>query len=85
MDHMKLVLNNGVEINRQCMVSLIQEDFENTKGVIRIRKSTKNRQRNVQKKQDKRTNNDLQNIHIKQKDRLTRTLPKTRGKQFLLN
>jgi phosphopantetheine adenylyltransferase len=50
MDHMKLVLNNGVEINRQCMVSLIQDDFANTKGVIRIRKSTKNRKRNVQKK-----------------------------------
>jgi hypothetical protein len=31
-----------------------QEEFEDTKGVIRIRKS-----------KDKRTNNDLQNIHIK--------------------
>ena len=38
------------------------EEFEDTKGVIRIRKSKKNRQRNVQKKKDKRTNSDLQNI-----------------------
>ena len=36
-----------------------------TKGVIRIRKSKKNRQHNGQKKKYKRTNNDLQNIHRK--------------------
>ena len=41
--------------------------FEDTKGVIRIRKSKKNGQHNGQKKKDKRTNNDLQNIHIKLK------------------
>jgi hypothetical protein len=35
--------------------------------VIRICKSKKNRQHNGQKKKDKRTNNDLQNIHIKLK------------------
>ena len=40
------------------------EEFEDTKGVIRIRKSKKNRQHNDQRK---RTNNDLQNIHIKLK------------------
>ena len=45
----------------------LQEEFEDTKGVIRIRKSKKNRQHNGQKKKDKRTNNDLQNIHIKLK------------------
>jgi len=39
-----------------------QEGFENTKGVIRIRKSKKNRQHNDQKKKYKKTNNDLQNI-----------------------
>jgi hypothetical protein len=33
--------------------------FEDTKGVIRIRISKKNRQHNGQKKKDKRTNNDL--------------------------
>jgi hypothetical protein len=44
-----------------------QEEFEDTKGVIRIPNSKKNRQHNGQKKKYKRTNNDLQNIHIKQK------------------
>jgi hypothetical protein len=42
-----------------------KEEFEDTKGVIRIRKSKKNRQHNEQKKKYKRTNNVLQNIHIK--------------------
>ena len=42
-----------------------QEVFEDIKGVIRIRKSKKDRQHNGQTKKDKRTNNDLQNIHIK--------------------
>ena len=45
----------------------LHEEFEDTKGVIRIRISKKNRQQNGQKKKDKRTNNDLQNIHIKLK------------------
>ena len=44
--------------------TLSQEELEDTKGVIRIRKS-KNRQHNGQKKKDKRTNNDYKNIHIK--------------------
>jgi hypothetical protein len=43
----------------------LYEEFEETKGVIRIRKSKKNRQHNGQKKKYKRTNNDRQNIHIK--------------------
>ena len=39
------------------------EEFEDTKGVIRIRISKKNRQHSLgQKKRYKRTNNDLQNI-----------------------
>jgi hypothetical protein len=42
------------------------EEFEDTKGAIRNRIS-KNRQHNGQKKKDKRTNNDRQNIHIKLK------------------
>jgi hypothetical protein len=42
----------------------MKEEFEDTKGVIIIRKS-KDRQHNGQNKKDKRTNNDLQNIHIK--------------------
>ena len=41
------------------------EEFEDIKGVIRIRISKKIRQHNDQKKKYKRTNNDLQNIHIK--------------------
>ena len=47
--------------------NVIQEEFEDTKEVIRIRKSKKNRQHNGQKKKDKGTNNDLQNIYIKPK------------------
>jgi hypothetical protein len=43
----------------------MKEEFEDTKGAIRIRISKKNRQHNDQKKKYKRTNNDLQNIHIK--------------------
>jgi hypothetical protein len=41
---------------------LIEEELEDSKGVIRIRKSKKDKQHNVQKKNDKRTNNDVQNI-----------------------
>ena len=37
------------------------------KGVIRNRKWKKNRQHNGKEKNDKRTNNDLQNIRIKLK------------------
>ena len=45
-------------------IILYSEEFKDTKGVIRIRKS-KDRQHNDHKKGDKSTNNDLQNIHIK--------------------
>ena len=41
--------------------------FEDTKRVIRICKSEKNRQHNGQKKKCKKTNNDLQKLHIKLK------------------
>ena len=44
-----------------------EEEFKDTKGVIRIRKSKKNRQHNGQKKNYKRTNNDRQNRHIQLK------------------
>ena len=50
----------------------MREEFEHTKGVIRIRIS-KNRQHNSQKKKYKRTNNDLLNIHIKLKSSNTNT------------
>jgi len=42
---------------------LQEEEFEDTKEVIRIRKSKKDGQHNGQKKKFKRTNNNLQNIH----------------------
>jgi len=47
--------------------AVCQKEFEDTKGVIRIYISKKNRQRNGKKKKDKRTNNDLQSKHIKLK------------------
>jgi hypothetical protein len=39
-------------------------EFEDTEGEIRVRKS-KDIHHNGQKKKDKWTNNDLQNMHIK--------------------
>jgi hypothetical protein len=51
----------------------MKEELEDTKGVIRIRISKKNRQNNGQMKKDKRTNNDLQNIGIKLKINVTNT------------
>ena len=45
----------------------IYEEFEDTKGIIRIHKS-KNSQHNGQKKKYKRTNNDLQKITHETKD-----------------
>jgi hypothetical protein len=46
---------------QQFYFSIVKAEFEDIEGVIRIRKSKKNRQHNCQKKKDKRTNNDLQN------------------------
>jgi hypothetical protein len=43
------------------------EEFEDTEEAIRIRISKKNIQHIGQKKKNKRTHNDLQNIHIKLK------------------
>ena len=48
--------------------------FEDTKGVIRIRKSSKNRQHNGQKKKDKQRS--TRHAH-KTKDRVTQTPLKT--------
>ena len=50
-----------------------QEEFEDTKGAIRIRKS-KDRQHNDQQKTDKRTNSDVLNIHIKLKIKISNVL-----------
>jgi hypothetical protein len=52
------------------------EEFEDTKGVIRIRKSKKNRQHNGQKKKYKQRST---KHTYKTRDRVTRTPLKTRG------
>ena len=54
-------------------VDLFEEELEDTIGVTIIRKSKKDRQHNGQRKKNKKTNNDLQNITHKTKDRVTRT------------
>ena len=58
----------------------MQEEFEDTRGAIRIRisKKKKKRQHNWQKKMYKGTNNDIQNKH-KTKDRVTFNPLKTAG------
>ena len=56
---------------------VIEEEFEETKVVIRSRTS-KDRQRNDHKK-DERTNNEVQNTTQETKDRATRTPPNTGG------
>ena len=52
------------------------EKFEDTKGIIRIRKLKTERQHNDPKKKDQRTNNDQQNT-LKTKDRVAQTPLKT--------
>jgi hypothetical protein len=52
------------------------------KGVITRSHTQKDRQYNDQKKNDKRMNNDLQNITHKTKDRVTRTQLKTGMNSF---
>ena len=54
-----------------------KDEFSDTKGEIRIRKSQKDRQHNGQKKKEKRTKQ-RSTTHInKTKDRVTRTPQKT--------
>jgi hypothetical protein len=66
---------NTSKLNFTCiheLCILFIEEFEDIKGVIRICISKKNLQHNNQrKKEQKRANNDLQNILIKTKDRVT--------------
>jgi hypothetical protein len=54
----------------------LQEEFEDTKGAIRIGISKKNRQHNGQKKKNNKTKKDLQNTTQKTTDRATRTQSK---------
>ena len=63
-NHLYIVHHNTTFITDVCLL----DKFEDTKRVIRIRKS-KDRQHNGQKKIDKRSNNDLQNTSQKSKNR----------------
>ena len=56
---------------------ILQEKFEDAKWVIRSRKLKKDRKHKVRKERYNRTNNDVQNITQKTKDRTTRTPQKT--------
>ena len=56
-----------------------EDEFEDTKGVIRIRELKKDRQHNGQKKKGKKTNSDPQNNTHKTKDRVAQTPIKTGG------
>ena len=60
------------------IVIKLRDELEDTRGVIRIHKSKK-KEHKVQKKKDKRKNNDIQNITHQAKDRLTGTMLKTGG------
>jgi hypothetical protein len=53
--------------------------FKKPKWVIRIRNLKQNGQHNGQKKKDKRTNNDLQNLTYITKNRVLRTPQKNKG------
>ena len=65
---MEYIINIDNLVGLVCGVKRhFQEEFEDTKGLIRNRTSKQNRQHNDQKKKYKRTNNDLQNKHIKLK------------------
>ena len=64
---------------------LLKQELEDTKEVNRISTSKRDKQHSgIQKKKDKRTNNDLQNTTQKIKDQATEK-PPTTGKQFLLH
>ena len=52
------------------IVSHVEEDIGDSKGVIRIRKSNKDRQNNGK---SKKTKNNIQTTAQKTKDRVTRT------------
>ena len=77
--------NFNAKYSKQNIMRVNLEEIEDIKLVIRIRKSKKDRQHNGQKKKDKRTNNDLQNITHKAKDREARTQVLRNGKQSLFH
>ena len=55
------------------------EEFEDTKGVIRIRKSKKDRQHNGPKKKSTKGQTTIYKTYTKTKDRATRTPQKIGG------
>ena len=57
-----------------------RDEFEDTKWVIKSRRSKKSKQCNGQKKEKERTKNDQQNTTQKTKDRATRTPLKTKDR-----
>ena len=60
-------------LHNYLIVLLKQKEFDDTNEVMRSHTSKKDIQHNGQKKSDKRTNNDIQNITHKTNDRVTRT------------
>ena len=60
----EIVDTNCRGLRKNCIFQGTYEEFEDTKGVIRIRIS-KDRQHNDHKKKNKRTNSDKQSIYIK--------------------
>ena len=58
-------IKNSALYESLLITKLRKEEFENAKGVIRVCISKKNRQHNGQKKKYKKTNSDIENIHIK--------------------
>ena len=69
MDILKKTLTSIIRSHFELVsaMNMYEEELEDPKVSIRISKLKKNRNRNAQKKKYKRTNNDLQNIHIKLK------------------
>jgi len=66
------------ETERSC-ICVFEDEFEDTKGVISIRHSKKDRQHNDQKNKDNRKINGLQNTTQTNKDRATRISRQTEG------
>jgi hypothetical protein len=78
------LINTSIIVGKGSLNSDDHKDFDNTKGVIGIRKSKKDRQRNGPKKGQQDKQRSTKHTH-KAKDRVTRTLLKTGGEQFLLH
>jgi hypothetical protein len=69
-------VHDSIQISYEVKGILVYEESEDTKGVIKSRKSKNDRQYNNQKKKNKRKNNDSQNTTKKTKDRATWAPPK---------